>query len=463
MRHLFAGGVVIFAFVTVYYSYVLMVLWFDDQSSQGYILDDQSSQGYILVYSSYEEQTNGARNLWQLQMWAKTVKMKVVEPFAVNSMFGMFGAIPNFNQALRFSDYYDIDKWNNLVGDYGGDSLVQWEEFLPRAPHKAILLYTLLRFVEKPLIISHGEDDVKKYSPGKYEHIPDEDLLWFKKMNFSIARVVTVIRNEHKTQPIKLDDYKFHVFGNLNPRDVTLITINWIGIGVMAWRIQVTSEDHKFLESMRVVFNLPLHGVSPMISPSQRVLRAYNNYVSKYIGDNKYVGIVFRAQCVVRWGIPGNFTIRKQYFQNCSKHLQDTLDKVRNRWRIFLAYDLGTFGSDGYYSINDRLMFPIRDQILLDVFNGSIQMKQRDEMLIKAANGIIDRGFIAILEKTIAIHADCIVLLGRDSSFVQTSARGYYLLHPTNPCVVSICSEKFANANGTVFSSDSIADEFLQI
>jgi len=69
---------------------------------------------------------------------------------------------------------------------------------------------------------------------------------------------------------------------------------------------------------------------------------------------------------------------------------------------------------------NNKAMFPISDQILLDVFQGSIQMKQRDEMLIDAVAGIKDRGFIAILEKTIAINADCIVLLGRDSSFVQT-------------------------------------------
>jgi len=450
MRRLFTGGVVIFAFVTLYYSYVLISPLID-------------RQGHILVYSSYEEQTNGARNLWQLQMWAKTLKMKVAEPFAVNSMFGMFGAIPNCNQTLRFGDYYDIEKWNNLINEYGGDPLVKWEEFLPKAPRKAILLYTILRFIEKPLVISYDEGEIKKYNPGIYEHISNEDMMWFKTMNFSIARVVTVIRNEHMTQPIKLEDYNFHVFGNLNPRDVTLIVVNWIGIGVMDWRIQVTSDDRELLESMRVVFNLPLHGVSPMMSPSQRVLRAYDNYVSKYIGENKYIGIVFRAQCVVRWGIPGNFTVRKNYFLNCSKHLRDTLDKVRNKWRIFLAYDLGTFGSDGYYSINDKAMFPIRDQILLDVFQGSIQMKQRDEMLISAAAGIEDRGFIAILEKTIAINADCIVLLGRDSSFVQTSARGYYLLHPTNPCVVSICSEKFADTNGTVFSFDTIPDKFLYI
>ena len=59
------------------------------------------SQGHIFVYSSYEEQTNGARNLWQLEIWAKLMEMEVAEPFAVNSMLGV---APNFNKSLRFSN-----------------------------------------------------------------------------------------------------------------------------------------------------------------------------------------------------------------------------------------------------------------------------------------------------------------------------------------------------------------------
>jgi len=93
-----------------------------------------------------------------------------------------------------------------------------------------------------------------------------------------------------------------------------------------------------------------------------------------------------------------------------------------------MAYDLGTFGSDGYYLAGDQHLFPLRDQIFSDVFNGSISMKQRDEMLINASGGISDRRFIAILEKTIATHADCIILLGMISSFVISSALTYYTL-----------------------------------
>jgi len=48
-----------------------------------------------------------------------------------------------------------------------------------------------------------------------------------------------------------------------------------------------------------------------------------------------------------------------------------------------MVYDLGTFGSDGYYSAGDQRLFPLHNQIFSGVFNGSISMKQRDEMLIR--------------------------------------------------------------------------------
>ena len=126
-----------------------------------------------------------------------------------------------------------------------------------------------------------------------------------------------------------------------------------------------------------------------------------------------------------------------------------------------MAYDLGTLGSDGYYSPDDKRLFPIREPIFSDVFNGSIQMKQREEMLINAAGGLSDRGFIALLEKTIATRADCIILLGTISSFVESSASVYFSLHPSDACAVSICSENFSNDNNTEFTTTDIPDKFL--
>ena len=419
---------------------------------------EQRSHGHVLIYSNFEEQTNGARNMWQLQMWAKTLNMRVTEPFAVNSMFGMIGALPNYTQTLRFGDYYDIDKWNKMAHHYGGSSLVRWEEFLSHCSRKVIVLYTLLKDVKEPIVVTYGEDDVEKYKPGKYEHIATEDMLWLKQ-NFNIIRVVNFIRSGNGQHPMSLEELNSYVFGDFSPTEVTLVTVNWIGIA--KWRIQLNeSVESSFLNSAYVDFQIP--GRSPELSPSMRVLRAYENYVSRYIGTRKYIGIIFRTHCVLYYGIlRANFSVKSQYLLDCSKQLKQTLDKVRNKWEIFMAYDLGTFGSDGYYSSGDQRLFPLRDQIFSDVYNGSIQMNQREEMLRKAAGGISDRGFIAILEKTIATHADCIVLLGSFSSFVESSASVYFSLHPSNTCAVSICSEKFSNNNKTEFTTTDIPDTFL--
>jgi len=422
--------------------------------------NQKSHEGHIFVYSSYEEQTNGARNLWQLQMWAETLKMRVVEPFAVESMFGVIGALPNFTHSLRFSDYYDIDKWNKMAHDHGGSSLVQWEGFLSNAPRKVIVLYTLLRRVKEPIVVKYGEDSVKTYNPGKFECIPPEDMMWLK-CNFNITREVTLVRNARIPHPMSLKELKSYVFGNLNTTEVTLVIVNWIGMDTRRLRIQLNATElsHSFLDSIHVEFHNPQS--SPNISPSWRVLMAYKNYVSQYIGDRKYVGIVFRTHCVLRYGVKGDFETKSQHLLSCSKQLKHTLDKVRNKWGIFMAYDLGTYGSDGYFAYGDQRLFPLRDQIFSDVFNNSIGMKQRDEMLMNASGGISDRGFIAILEKTIATHADCIIVLGKFSSFVESSALTYLSLHPSNACAVSICSESFSNINNTEFTTNDIPDNFV--
>ena len=422
------------------------------------------SDGHIFVYSSYEEQTNGARNLWQLEMWAKLMEMKVAEPFAVNSMFGVMGTAPNFNKSLRFSNYYDIQKWNSMVAKYDGSPLIRWEKFLNKAPRQAIILYTILRKVNRPLTISTGVDDIKTYDPGLYEQISDSDLAWLKS-NFNISRVVTFVRSSLIHQPLTLEEYRSYVFGSLKPSEVTLIIVNWIGIGAWKFRIQIKSAPSSFDNAVRINFNIPQPGYSvlPELSPSPDILRAYNTYISKYIGNHKYVGVVFRSHSVLHFchGC-GNFDGRSRRLLNCSKTLSHELDKIRDKWEIFLAYDLGTFGSVGYYnSLGDKQLIPLRNKIFDDVFRGHLKMAQREQMLIKAAGGISDRGFIAELEKTVVTHADCIILLGQFSSFVRSSAMEYISLHDTNRCIVSICSGDFNDSGGKVISSPYIPESVL--
>jgi len=98
---------------------------------------------------------------------------------------------------------------------------------------------------------------------------------------------------------------------------------------------------------------------------------------------------------------------------------------------------------------------------LLDVYKGNLNASQREDMLIQASGGIADTGFMAQLEKVIATNADCVILLGPYSQFVNSAATAYMSLHQTNRCIVSICSGDYHDTNGKVISSHTIEDNFL--
>ena len=422
----------------------------------------QVSQGHAFIYSSYEEQTNGARNLWQLKMWAKLLNIKVAEPFAVDSMFGLKGAI-NISQALRFSDYFDIEKWNKMLVDYGASPLVKWESFLSTAPREAIIVYTVLKPVKKsPIVVSFDENDVK-------EQISPDDMLWLR-AKFKVVRTLTYTCSTKMSHSVTLEKYNSYVFGDLDPSKVTLIFVNWIGISErVRVEIKVTPSTKSFISATKVTFNPPVKCsyVSPILLPSQRVLHAYETYVANYIGNRKYIGISFRTHYVM-YRFRGSFDEKQKHVLQCSKELNHELNKIRNKWDIFLAIDLDTFGSqsDDYFDHTDKRFITIRDQIFQDVFDGSysLEMEHRDERLLKAAGGIKDRGFIALLEKTIVTHADCIILLGMVSSFVTSSAMTYISLHnSTSMCVVSVCASKYYDPTGKIVSSAHIPEKFVKL
>ena len=83
-----------------------------------------------------------------------------------------------------------------MVAKYDGNPLIRWEKFLNKAPRQAIILHTILRKVNWPLIItfSTGVDDIKTYNPVLYEKIADSDLIWLKSI-FNISRVVTLVQS----------------------------------------------------------------------------------------------------------------------------------------------------------------------------------------------------------------------------------------------------------------------------
>ena len=411
---------------------------------------NNQSHGYTLLYSVFEESTNGAKNIWQFQILAKQLGTHVVEPFAIDSTFRMNALAPHFNRSLRFGDYFDVEKWNELVTRHGGSPLVKWEEFLLNAPREAIVLYTRKsNSLTEPLIIAYDDDVQSKCNIGK-GMIPATDLNWLKTAGFNISKVMCYYCAVNKKHFMSLENFTSYIFGDKKPNQVTLILVGWLGIRQS--RVDVGSKS-MFSSAFNPSLALPV---------SDRIIQAYQDYKSRYIGDHKYVGIVFRTHHVLYFSpLVGSFANQSKYLLQCSKKLGHVLDKVREKWKIFLAYDIGKFGSKVYATGQAKKLAPLRDQIFSDVFNGSLQVEERDEMLKQAAGGITDRGFVAQLEKMISTNADCIILLGPHSGFIRSSAALYISQHKTKRCIISICAESVYDSSRHLVSTSSIPDDFV--
>ena len=394
----------------------------------------QNAHGYILPFTIFEEQTNGAKNLWQLQILANKLGMKIVEPFVVDSIYFMDRIAPNFNQHLRFGDYFDREIWNEMVIQNGGNPLVEWEEFISNAPRNVILLYfRRIKGSDSLIIDEHTELCGQQYKP--------EDMKWLEE-NFNIVKRLCYRFPIGKKHFLTVPEFISRIFGDINPNEVTLILRSWLGI-------RPSRIDLRPITPYLSAFNPNL-----LLPPSKRVMKAFEAYKSQNIGNKKYVGILFRTHHVLYYNkYAGNFTGMSQVLLQCSRQLKEELDTVRDSYEIFMACDLGSFGSKKHSTYHVGRLLPLRDQIYLDVFNGSVTVEERDEKLKQAAGGLTDRGFIAELERVIATYADCIILLGARSGFVNAAARSYISLHPGEKCIVPICFTKvFDSHNKQVLS-----------
>ena len=121
-------------------------------------------QGMILVTLYAEQQVGAAMNLFLLQKWAKLVGASVVEPFVDNSMLKLpiVSSEKHLAAQLHYSDYFNIDIWNNMSIAMNGTPLIPWEKFIDQAPMKYIFVAIVnsLEKVERAIYI--GDEIMKQ-------------------------------------------------------------------------------------------------------------------------------------------------------------------------------------------------------------------------------------------------------------------------------------------------------------
>ena len=392
---------------------------------------NKARKGVILVTLYAEQQVGAAMNMFSLQKWAKTVNAFVVEPFVVNSEFRLPRVTSQeaLSKELRFSDYFNIETWNELSIQNNGTPLISWEYFLDHKPTKYIfvnIINDLRKDVKKPV---HVDDKIID------EILCKDAFVWFrKKQSFYIdilvqAKLVRrVCLSFYKTR-MNISDFTEHIYGPHDPSEVIVWIIIWKGFAYYN-RVRVVQQYfHRSRETIS------------MVHTSNRIITHAQNYVRQYLGTEfgDYVSVSIRT--VVRAKYLPDDVQKYTFFKNCLKSLGQTIQSLNmSNKKIFMSLDLGKFGDKTQtLFISPPIITYIEDMLFQTVYNGTIKMQEWESSFTESTDGITDTGYIATLQKTILDNSKCLIMFGGRSNFQRSIELEFKEKHGNNSCVYDVC------------------------
>ena len=409
------------------------------QSNTSLKSHNYSNSRFVLCQSYWEQQTNSIINLFSFQKWANVSgNPKVVEPFAIGSVLKFPDSVlqkHEFTKALRFSSYFDLDYWTKETAKLGIEPLVTWETFVKYANRKLILAIPAYDAAPGGIYV---DDEINKNSGCRTTidkfHRSTDSLLKF--LHFEVIKTVCYAYWRSNNRPIK--DVNSYLISDDN---ATIWFGLWRGIekgppGMHTGRMPIS--DTTLQRSYGGIRN-----ILAMVHASPKILFDSKKYLQTVlkVGFREYTAIHIRTVGVtIEKMLRGGHSKAEafQYFTKCVVKLNDILDKSGSTI-YYLTTDLGRFGDRTGYKFDDRNSAKLLQQLLQAVYgNKTIDVYEKE--FITAANGVEDRGYIASVQKTIAINAKCLIVMGGFSTF-QNSIIVNYKNSIQPICIKHVCHQ----------------------
>ena len=388
---------------------------------------------YAVCSSYWEQQSNGILNLFSLQRWANSVGMTVVEPFACQSELKFPEQILYNNNtlanALRLRDYLDLDYWNAETNKTGIPPLETWENFVFHSTKKIVL-------VVMPYSGPGGtytNDEIKKHSQCQkaMSDFFHEHSKLFQSLQFEVVQNVC-FSFDHYVIPAETFNAGLQI---KDKKDATVWITEWQGVG--NGRVAFTGLKNN-------EFGRILGGESKylaMIKPSSRLVNDSYRYVHEVLSVDfyQYDALVIRHKMIAKRGKEWN--VRR--FNECASQLEKHTNSITNK--MFLATDLGKFGDkinphrldyDSQRKYTGHGIYLFNRYLNMVYRNKSIDSYEKD--FVRVSNGITDSGYIAALQRTIALHAKHVFLVGGHSSF-QMIIKDHFTNQHNSNAITKLC------------------------
>ncbi len=410
---------------------------FDNHSVHNSRLSNNSAVGYWIARAYGGQMTRAIRNMMQLQCLARALSesLRVVEPFARGSDLLHSPSVWGGHSA-RFSNYYNLSYYNHMSKTEEGAPLVTWEEFFDLAPREVIILRTPI----KPCTMLTSASELSGlFLNGSLQNpktcsFPSDILDDLLSFNFSVIKTIC-IDCTHLLRALEPNELKQFVYGDRDISEVTLVTNflshyefikSWVNIPQFCRTIEHQHSDVRLI-------------------PSLSVVRHTENYLTTLHGNRTVttIAVMFRFERYFE-----QHQKSEDGLMECLNETVKVYDKLKQQYsnsNVFITLDIGRFGSIGmqkdrifrntgiveedmYSSIYDTLQYLSDDHW---------SMEKWEEHFVRATGGITDRGYIAMLQQSIAAHSDCLILVG-GGGYQQVAASQYINKHGRT-CIHTVC------------------------
>ena len=409
---------------------IFVIVFYEYQSTDEFIFEydiaEYRNQSYVLGWEFNEGQTSASRNLLGLIHWASTIKFYVVEPCVHDSFLNMACCFNESveNNSLYFSDYFDLDHWNQqvLLHNYG-KPLVPWKQFINDLPRHAIVVYLWRKKGTRTMGCFVNTEIAD--NPGCHSQIGNTRPQFVKstlvKLGINIVREVCIYFDNFRSMDVRW--FNAQVLGDYRPPNILILFASWPGSFQGGVYFSDTSLSHT--------------EAYDFIKPSQRVIEDSRKYKDQFLGDN-YVAVAIRSGKLATWLKKKHKSPTKivQFLtETCPHEVSLALENVSGR--RMLALDLGQFGDKESLDIEQGDKNKIVPKFLNVVYGNKWNWTEWENSFIHATDGITDTGYIALLQKTLVTNATCLILSGRGQ--FQSSLIKAYKARVKHPCVYQVC------------------------
>ena len=440
-------------------STILGTLWRNTLISAHSSTDYHSAivqHGYIIANGYSGQQGSGVRALVSLQCWASSFSLPVyiVEPYIEEYSLASRLKSKDLTNVMKFSDYFDINHFNNASLEEGTPPLISVEHFIKKVPRQTIVVWLHNDYScrKKP----HPKFQVLEESNGVGKCCSSEWLHnWqMREAKFCVVKVVqfggcmslpSAAKRMYKT-----------IFKGWDPSNVTVVFRFWAA----NWdTLQNPDSKGKMLCK-----DVNGHKMRHKFYPSPRLLSDAKYYTNTYLRGQTKVAVMIRSEQAIRGFRNGD---RLKKLNLCMTKVVDIARNLSSRTsssntsNIFLTLDVGKYGSNSVEWVLGLSKYKLKNKssdvitsvkkIVPALYGQNWVFKEWEESFIKATDGIEYPAYIASLQRTIASRADCLILMG-GGDYQRLALHDYLELHPdtSQQCLRFVCfregfQEQFSN------------------